>query len=71
MIHYGKTINGDLQIIVNEESIKEMLNIILSAPLMERRTFYGLKRYIEDNYKEILINHKKSNDNENKNSNMV
>ena len=55
MIHYGKTINGDLQIIVNEESIKEMLNIILSAPLMERRTFYGLKRYIEDNYKEMEL----------------
>ena len=29
--------------------------MIVSSSLMERRTFYGLKEYIETEYKEIIV----------------
>lgn len=51
MIHYGKTTGGDLQIIINEEHVDSVRRLILSASLQERREFYGLKDYIEKNFK--------------------
>lgn len=56
MIHFGKTQNDELQIIVNGGDIEAMRRIIMQAGLEERRNFYGLKQYIEDNFKEILTN---------------
>ena len=54
MIHYGKSLDGDLQIIVNEEHIEALRQVILSASLEQRRIFYGLKHYIEENFQENI-----------------
>ena len=50
MVHFGKT-NDELLIIVSGGDIESLRQIILSAPLEERRIFYQLKQYIEDNFK--------------------
>ena len=56
MIHYGKEPkNGDLHIIVPPCEISEIHELINSASLLQRRTFYGLKAYIEDEYKPQII----------------
>lgn len=55
MIHYGKEPQtGDLNIIVPPAEVKEIYELINSTTLLQRRTFYGLKAYIEDNYREKL-----------------
>lgn len=55
MIHYGKEPKtGDLNIIVPPDEVKEIYELINSTTLLQRRTFYGLKAYIEDNYKEQI-----------------
>ena len=55
MIHYGKEPKtGNLNIIVSPDEVKEIYELINSADLLQRRTFYGLKAYIEDEYKEQL-----------------
>jgi hypothetical protein len=55
MIHYGKEPQtGDLNIIVSLDEVKEIYELINSTTLLQRRTFYGLKAYIEDNYKEQI-----------------
>ena len=55
MIHYGKEPkNGALQIIVPPDEVKEIYELINSTTLLQRSTFYGLKAYIEDEYKEQL-----------------
>lgn len=55
MIHYGKEPQtGDLSIIVPPDEVKEIYELINSTTLLQRRTFYGLKAYIEDNYKEQI-----------------
>lgn len=52
MIHYGKEPkNGDLHIIVSPDEVSEVYELINSASQLQRRTFYGLKAYIEDEYK--------------------
>ena len=51
MIHYGKTQQDELQIIVTGEGdIESLRQMIMSSSLQERRAFYGLKHYIEDNF---------------------
>ena len=55
MIQYGKEPQtGDLSIIVSPDEVKEIYELINSTTLLQRRTFYGLKAYIEDNYKEQI-----------------
>ena len=55
MIHYGKEPQTvDLNIIVPPDEVKEIYELINSTTLLQRRTFYGLKAYIEDNYKEQI-----------------
>ena len=55
MIHYGKEPqSGDLNIIVSPDEVKEVYELINSTTLLQRRTFYGLKAYIEDEYKEQI-----------------
>ena len=52
MVHYGKEPQtGDLSIIVSPDEVKEIYELINSTTLLQRRTFYGLKAYIEDEYK--------------------
>lgn len=54
MVHFGKTQDDELQIIVNGQDIETLRRMIVSSSLMERRTFYGLKEYIETEYKNII-----------------
>lgn len=46
MIHYGKSPEGNLHIIISPDEVKEIYEIIQSAGLQQRRTFNGLKEYI-------------------------
>lgn len=54
MVHFGKKHDDELQIIVTGQDIKSLRRMIVSSSLMERRTFYGLKEYIETEYKEVI-----------------
>ena len=54
MVHFGKTQDDELQIIVTGQDIESLRRMIVWSSLMERRTFYGLKEYIETEYKEII-----------------
>ena len=51
MVHFGKTRPDELQIIVSGEDIESLRQLILGSSLMERRKFFGLKQYIEENFK--------------------
>lgn len=55
MVHFGKTQDDELQVIVTDQDIEALHRMIVSASLMERRTFYGLKEYIETEYKDVII----------------
>ena len=51
MIHFGKTQQDELQIIVSGDSdIESLRQMIVSSSRQERRAFYGLKHYIDDNF---------------------
>ena len=54
MVHFGKTQDDELQIIVTGQDIESLRRMIVSSSPMERRTFYGLKEYIETEYKDII-----------------
>ena len=54
MVHFGKTQDDELQIIVTGQDIESLRRMIVSSSLMERRTFYGLKEYIETEFKDII-----------------
>jgi len=54
MVHFRKTQDNELQIIVTGQDIESLRRMIVSSSLMERRTFYGLKEYIETEYKDII-----------------
>jgi hypothetical protein len=54
MVHFGKTQDDELQIIVTDQDIESLRRMIVSSALMERRKFYGLKEYIETEYKDII-----------------
>lgn len=54
MVHFGKKQDDELQIIVTDQDIESLRRMIVSSSLMERRTFYGLKEYIETEFKDII-----------------
>lgn len=54
MIHYGKEPSGNLRIEVPAEEVGEVYKVLDSAGLLQRRTFDGMKRYIESEFKEEL-----------------
>ena len=54
MIHYGKTPQGDLVLRVSADEVGEVLALFTSAGLLQRRTFDGMKRYIESEFKDDL-----------------
>ena len=56
MVHYGKEPTGELLIRLSPEEMKDIYQMLLSAQLPQRRTFYGLKAYIEENYREQILN---------------
>lgn len=51
MIHYWKTPQGKLQLMLTGEDIAHLHTMITGAGIEQRRVFYGLKTYIEDYYK--------------------
>ena len=55
MVHFGKTQDDELQIIVTGQDIEALRRMIVSSSLMERRTFYGLKEYVETEFKDVII----------------
>lgn len=55
MVHFGKKQDDELQIIVTGQDIESLRRMIVSSSLMERRMFYGLKEYIETEYKDVII----------------
>ena len=57
MVHFGKTQDDELQIIVTGQDIEALRRMIVSSSLMERRTFYDLKEYIETEYKDNITKH--------------
>lgn len=54
MVHYGKEPSGELLIRLSPDEVSEVYQVLMTAGLLQRRTFYGLKQYIEDEYKEQL-----------------
>lgn len=58
MVHFGKKQDGELQIILTDQDVESLHRMIVSSSLMERRTFYGLKEYIETEYKDVIIKQK-------------
>lgn len=54
MIHYGKTIQGDLEIRTSAEDVGEVYSVLESAGLLQRRVFSGLKRYINEQFADEL-----------------
>ena len=54
MVHFGKKQDGELQIILTDQDVESLHRMIVSSSLMERRTFYGLKEYIETEYKDVI-----------------
>lgn len=54
MIHYGKNLDGELEIRVSEEDVAELWSAIDHAVLPQRRTFHGLKDYIEKQFGDEL-----------------
>ncbi len=56
MVHFGKKQDGELQIILTDQDVESLHRMIVSSSLMERRTFYGLKEYIETEYKDVITN---------------
>ena len=54
MIHYGKNPDGDLEIRVTGDDIPAMKRVIDAAPLEERRVFFNLKNYVEQEFKDAL-----------------
>ena len=56
MVHFGKKQDGELQIILTDQDVESLHRMIVSSSLMERRTFYGLKEYIETEYEDVITN---------------
>ena len=54
MIHYGKTPQGEMQLMLTGEDIAHLHTMITCAGLEQRGVFSGLKTYIEDNYREQI-----------------
>lgn len=59
MIHFGKVPSGDLEIRVSPDDVGEVLDMIQSAGLLQRRTFDKLKRYITTEYESELEEYRK------------
>lgn len=54
MIHYGKTPQGDLELMISAENVGEVFSLLESASLLQRRTFDGLKEYIGREFQDEL-----------------
>lgn len=54
MIHYGKHQNGELEIRIPSDEVAELWRVIDTAALLQRRTFYALRAYIEEQFNDEL-----------------
>lgn len=54
MIHYEKTPDGDLNLTVSADDVGEVYGLLNSSGLLQRRTFDGLKVYLEANFADDL-----------------
>lgn len=50
MIHYGKTPQGDLEILVSSDAIGEFQELFDSAGLTARREIVGLSEYVKKEF---------------------
>lgn len=50
MIHYGKTPQGDLEILVSADAIGEFQELFDSAGLTARREIVGLSEYVKKEF---------------------
>lgn len=53
-IFIDQTPQGDFLMRMPEEAVADLYEMILSAGLLYRRTFHGVKQQLESNYKELL-----------------
>ena len=56
MIHFGKNPQGELELKATGGDVAEVYELICHADLRQRRTFYPLKHYIEENFKDSINN---------------
>jgi len=54
MIHFGKNPQGELELKATDGDVAEVYALICQADLRQRRTFYALKHYIEENFKDSI-----------------
>ena len=59
MIHFGKTPQGDLEIIASPDEVGELYGLFESAGLLQRRTFNGLKEYIGKEFADELVSYRR------------
>lgn len=59
MIQFGKETTGDLLIRISPDDVGEVLDVIQSANLQQRRVFNPLKDYIKGQYVDDLLAHRK------------
>lgn len=57
MIQFGKETTGDLLIRISPDDVGEILDMMQSANLQQRRVFNPLKDYIKDQYRDDLLAH--------------
>ncbi len=50
MLHFGKTPEGELNLIVDGKDVGVLYRAVCAAKLPERGMLYGLKKYIEENF---------------------
>ncbi len=54
MIHFGKTPQGDLELMLSAEGVGELYDLLQSAGLQQGSTFNGLKEYIKNSFADEL-----------------
>ena len=59
MIHYGKTPQGDLEIIVSADHAGDIYGLLESAGLLHRRMFNALRQYIGKEFSDELAQYRR------------
>lgn len=55
MIQFGKETSGDLLIRISPDEVGEVLDMVQSASLLQRRAFDPLKTYIKKEFADDLL----------------
>lgn len=59
MIHFGKTLQGELELRMSGEDVETLYRAISGGGLQERRDMYDIKTYIEKEFSDEIKKHKK------------